>query len=83
MREFLQDKVVPDVVEGRERHAAHDDGTKMIIPLVQSPKNIEDEVMIRDVQPRSARESVMLFILRQYSLTERSPWTKLRSVASR
>jgi hypothetical protein len=35
-------------MEGQERRAALDDGTKMIIPLVQPPKNIEDEVAVRD-----------------------------------
>jgi hypothetical protein len=33
--EFLQDQVTPDLVEGWERHAAHDVGTKVIVSLVQ------------------------------------------------
>jgi hypothetical protein len=36
-REFLQDQVFPYPVEGHKRHAACDDGSKMIIPLVQTP----------------------------------------------
>jgi hypothetical protein len=47
-REFLQDQVVPDLVEGWEWRSTHDDGSKMIIQLVQLPKNIEDEVAVRD-----------------------------------
>jgi hypothetical protein len=35
-------------VEGREWRAVFDDGSKMIIALVQPSKNIEDEVAIRD-----------------------------------
>jgi hypothetical protein len=35
--EFLQDQVIPDLVESRERRAARDDGSKMIVPLVQPP----------------------------------------------
>jgi hypothetical protein len=46
--EFLQDQVAPDLVEGRGRHVARDDGSKMVIPLVQPSKNVEDEVVIRD-----------------------------------
>jgi hypothetical protein len=37
-RDVLQDQVVPDLVGGRERRAVHDDGSKMIIPLVHPPK---------------------------------------------
>jgi hypothetical protein len=33
-REFLQDQVIPDLVEGREWHAMRDDDSKMIVPLV-------------------------------------------------
>jgi hypothetical protein len=47
-REFLQDQVVSDLVEGWEWCSTHDDGSKMIIQLVQLPKNIEDEVAVRD-----------------------------------
>jgi hypothetical protein len=46
-REFLQDQVIPNHVEGWERHTTHDDGSKMIVPLVQPLKNIEDKVAIR------------------------------------
>jgi hypothetical protein len=35
--EFLQDQVILDLVENRERRAARDDGSKMIVPLVQTP----------------------------------------------
>jgi hypothetical protein len=35
-------------VEGRERRAVCDDGLKMIVPLVQPPKTVENEVAIRD-----------------------------------
>jgi hypothetical protein len=47
-REFLQDHVIPDLVEGREQRVVCDDGSKMIIPFVQPVKNIEDEVTIGD-----------------------------------
>jgi hypothetical protein len=33
-REFLEDQVVSDLVEGREQCAARDDGSKMILSLV-------------------------------------------------
>jgi hypothetical protein len=35
-------------VEGREWRAARDDGPKMIVLLVQPPKNVEDEVTVGD-----------------------------------
>jgi hypothetical protein len=35
-------------VEGREWHAACDDGLEMIVPLGQLSKNIEDEAVVRD-----------------------------------
>jgi hypothetical protein len=35
-------------VEGRERRAACDDGSKMIVSLVQPLKNIEEEVAVGD-----------------------------------
>jgi hypothetical protein len=35
-------------VEGREWHVVHNDGTKMTIPHVPPPKNIEDEVAVKD-----------------------------------
>jgi hypothetical protein len=44
----FQDQVIPDLVESRERRVALDDGSNMIVPLVQPPKNIEDEVEVRD-----------------------------------
>jgi hypothetical protein len=47
-REFLQDQVIPNLVEGREWHAAHDDGSKMIIAPVHLPKNVEDKVAVGD-----------------------------------
>jgi hypothetical protein len=47
-RVFLQDQVIPNLVEGWERHAARDDGSKMIIPLVQPSKNVEDKVAVGD-----------------------------------
>jgi membrane protein implicated in regulation of membrane protease activity len=47
-REFLQDQLIPDLVEGQERHATRDDGMKMIVLLVQPPKNIEDKIVVRD-----------------------------------
>jgi hypothetical protein len=34
-------------VEGQEQHATRDDGSKMIVLLVQPLKNIEDEVAIK------------------------------------
>jgi hypothetical protein len=36
-------------VEGRDWRVAHDDGSKMIVPLVQPPKNIEYEVAVGDI----------------------------------
>jgi hypothetical protein len=33
-REFLEDQVVLDLVEGREQRATRDDGSKMIVSLV-------------------------------------------------
>jgi hypothetical protein len=47
-RGFLQDQVILNLVEGRELCAAHNDSSKMIIPLVQPLKNVEDEVAVRD-----------------------------------
>jgi hypothetical protein len=47
-REFLQDQVVLDLVEGREQRAARDDGSKMIVLLVQPLKNVDDEVVVGD-----------------------------------
>jgi hypothetical protein len=47
-REFLQDQVVSDLMEGQKRHDARDDGSKMIVPVVQPSKNIEDEVAVGD-----------------------------------
>jgi hypothetical protein len=44
----FQDQAVPDLVESQERRVALDDGSNMIVPLVQPPKNIEDEVEVRD-----------------------------------
>jgi hypothetical protein len=44
--EFLQDQVIPDLVEDLERRVACNDGSKMIVPLVQPLKNIEDEVTV-------------------------------------
>jgi hypothetical protein len=46
-RDLLLDHVISNLVEGREWHAACDHGSKMIIPLVQPLKNIEDEVAVR------------------------------------
>jgi hypothetical protein len=46
--DFLQDQIILDLVEVQERHAARDDDTKMIVPLVQSSKNVEDEVAVED-----------------------------------
>jgi hypothetical protein len=62
-REFLQDQVIPNLVEGRERRVAHDDGTKMIVPLVQPQRTLRMRLRPEMVQPRLSRESVMLFIL--------------------
>jgi hypothetical protein len=47
-REFLQDQATSDLVEGRERRVACDDGSKMIVSLVQPLKNIEEEVAVGD-----------------------------------
>jgi hypothetical protein len=44
--EFLQDQVVLDLVEGWEWCVARDDGSKMIVPLVQPLKNVKDEVAV-------------------------------------
>jgi hypothetical protein len=41
-------QLIPDLVEGRERCAAGDDGLEMIIQLVQPLKNVEDDIAIRD-----------------------------------
>jgi hypothetical protein len=35
-------------VEGRERCAARDDGSKVIVSFDQPLKNLEDEVVVRD-----------------------------------
>jgi hypothetical protein len=37
-----------DLVQDWERRAAHDDDSKMIVPLVQPLKNIEDEIAVED-----------------------------------
>jgi hypothetical protein len=35
-------------MEGQEWSATRDDGSKIFIPLVQPPKNIEDKDVVRD-----------------------------------
>jgi hypothetical protein len=47
-RGLLQDHLISDLVEGQERCATCDEGSEMIVPLVQPFKDIEDEVTVED-----------------------------------
>lgn len=47
--QFLQNKIIPDLVESREGTTPRDDGPKMFVPLVQTPKNVEDEGVVGDL----------------------------------
>jgi hypothetical protein len=46
--DLLQDQFILDLEEGRERRVVRDDGSKMIVPLVQPSKNVEDKIAIGD-----------------------------------
>jgi hypothetical protein len=37
-----------DLVEDREQHAARDDDSKMMVPLIQPSNNIKDEIAVGD-----------------------------------
>jgi hypothetical protein len=47
-RDPFQDQLVSDLVEGRERRATRDDGSKMIVPLVQPSEDVVNEVAVGD-----------------------------------
>jgi hypothetical protein len=42
-------------VDGLEQRVVRDDGSKMIIPLVQPLKNAEEEVVVRDYAVKVAQ----------------------------
>jgi hypothetical protein len=46
--EFLKNQAVSDLVEGREQRVVRSDGSKVIIPLVQPLKNVDDETAVGD-----------------------------------
>jgi hypothetical protein len=69
--ELLQDQVILNLQEGRERRVAPYDGVEVLETWVQAAEDVEDEDPVGD--PRSARASAMFLNLRQYSLTVRSP----------
>jgi hypothetical protein len=46
--QFLEDQIILEFKKTQERMAACDNRPKMLIPLVQAAKNVEDEVPVRD-----------------------------------
>jgi hypothetical protein len=58
-----------------------DDGHEVFKALVEATGDVENEDSVVDRRP--TRASAMPLNLRQYSVTERSPYTNLRIVASR
>jgi hypothetical protein len=70
-------------MEGRERHATHDDASEMIVPLVQPSKDIEDKVAAGEHSVEVAKGVGHPIHLATVVTHQRSPITKLWNVASR
>ena len=82
LSKLLHDKVVPDLQEGGEGPLPGDPRSEVGERSLSPRRTLRTKIRSSTGQPRSPRESAMPFIWRQNSLTERSPWTKVRKFAS-
>jgi hypothetical protein len=79
--ELLQDQVVPNLQEGRERRVASYD--EVLETRVQVAKDVEDEDPIIDRRPEVGQSIRHVLELAAVLAHGEIPWTKLWKAASR
>jgi hypothetical protein len=81
--EFLKQGIIVDLSEGWKWGDPCEDGPWVRVSRIEPGRRLRTKVSSVTGEPRSQMVSAMVFILRQYSVTKRSPWMSWRKTVSR
>ena len=82
LSKLLHDKVVTDLEEGGKGPLSGDPRPEVGVAVTEPAENVEDQDTVLHGPAEVAERVCHAFHMRQNSLTERSPWTKVRKLAS-